>query len=97
MFVSIFLKYYLRKNFGSKDFFKLRLGNDNTREIIWNYFETIKCTLIKNKHFVFKKYKSSLLSPKKILMGFTKDSTSHLNLIARYTIFLLRKSVYSFT
>ena len=42
------------KSFSFIHFLKFRLGKDNTRKIIQNYFETIKYTLSKNRHFVLK-------------------------------------------
>ncbi len=42
------------KSLSRRDFLKFRLGKDNIRKIIQNYFETIKYTLSKNRHFVLK-------------------------------------------
>lgn len=48
------------------DFFRLRLGKDNNREITQNYFEAINTTLSKWA-FCVKKYQSSSLLSKEII------------------------------
>ena len=42
------------KPLSCRDYFKFRLGKDNIREIIQNYFETTKHTLSENRRFVLK-------------------------------------------
>ena len=81
----------LLKILGCRDFLKFILGKDNTRKISQNYFETIKYTLSEHRHFVLKKYQSSLLLRKKVMVRLTEISASHPNIFARYSIFLPRK------
>ena len=42
------------KSLSCREFLKFKLGQYNTREIIQNYFKTVKYTLSENRHFVLK-------------------------------------------